>query len=334
MTRMRKALGILLLSCATVAFPGLAQTLDFYFIDVEGGQATLIVTPQRQSMLVDAGWAGNEGRDADRILAAARVAGIRQIDYLLVTHYHGDHVGGVPQLAERIPIMNFLDHGPNSDPRKHLFEPYARLREKGKHKVLKPGDPIPLKGLDVKVHASDGRTLRKDDGPVNPLCEAESTQAEATGENALSVGFLLSYGKFRFLNLGDLTWNKELELACPVNAIGTVDVYLVTHHGSSNSGPKALVHSLLPRVAISNNGARKGGGPEAWRIVRSSPALEDIWQLHLAIQGGKENNAPEQFIANLQENCQGHWLKLSARADGSFTVSNSRNGFQKNYKSR
>jgi len=320
-----------LLFCFVPLLSHAAEALDIYFIDVEGGQATLIVTPSGQSLLVDTGWPGNNGRDADRIVAAANLAGVRRIDYLLVTHYHGDHVGGVRQLADRIPIAHFLDHGANTDPRKELFEPYTRLREKAPHTVLGLGDPIPLRGLEVKVLASDGITLSAAGGPPNPLCRNASPKEDDRTENGRSVGFLLTFGKFRFLDLGDLTWNRELALVCPSNAIGTVDVYLVTHHGSASSGPAALVHALRPRAAVLNNGARKGGSPEAWQIVRNSPRLEDLWQLHFATQAGPENNAPERFIANPLEECEGRWIKLSARRDGSFKVTNSRNGFGKAY---
>ncbi len=330
MPEMRRVLLGLLLLFAPVLSRA-AETLDIHFIDVEGGQATLIVTPSGRSLLVDTGWPGNNGRDADRIVEAARRAGVRRIDYLLVTHYHGDHVGGVEQLAARIPIGHFLDHGANTDPRKELFEPYARLREKAPHTVLGPGDPIPLEGLDIRVLASGGDTVSAEGGRPNPLCRDASQKEDDRTENGRSVGFLLIFGKFRFLDLGDLTWNRELALACPSNAIGTVDVYLVTHHGSASSGPAALVHAVRPRVAILNNGARKGGSPEAWQIVRKSPRLEDFWQLHSATQAGPENNAPEQFIANLREECQGRWIKLSARRDGSFEVTNSRNGLAKAY---
>ncbi len=185
--------------------------------------------------------------------------------------------------------------------------------------------------LGYKVLASDGRIHRAASAPPNPLCGSAVQKAEDTTENGRSAGFLLRFGDFRFLDLADLTWNKELELACPSNAIGTVDVYLGTHHTSDASGPAALVHAVRPRVAILNNGARKGGSPSAWQIVRGSPGLEAVWQLHTAVQGGSANNAPESFIANPEEKCQGHWIKLSARSDGSFTVVNSRNGFRKDY---
>jgi beta-lactamase superfamily II metal-dependent hydrolase len=315
-----------------------AETLEVYFVDVEGGQATLVVSPSGESMLVDAGWPGYGGRDAERIVAAAKAAGVKQIDYLLVTHYHLDHVGGVPPLAAKIPIVHFVDHGAVIDTDKDaqsLFAAYRPVREKGQHLVVKPGDKIPLKGLDVEVVAAAGKLITaplEGAGAPNPLCATTPQRAPDPTENAQSVGIIIRFGKFRLANLADLTWNKELELVCPVNRVGTVDVYLSTHHGMNLSGSAAMVHALAPRVAIMNNGARKGGSPDVWQIVRSSPGLEDIWQLHYAVEAGRENNAPERFIANLEERCQGYGLKLSARADGSFTVTNLRNGYAKAYR--
>jgi competence protein ComEC len=326
---------LLILSSITASA---AKTLDVYFIDVEGGQATLFVAPSGKSILVDAGWPDANGRDADRILAAARLAGVKQIDYLLVTHYHQDHVGGVPQLAARIPIRIFVDHGPsveNGKEAKDLLGAYVSSREGRKHIVPKPGAVIPIKGIRVRVITSAGREISeplRGAGAPNPLCATSQPRETDTSENAQSVGILITYGRFRIIDLGDLTWNKELELVCPINKLGTVDVYLTTHHGMDLSGSPAIVHALQPRVAIMNNGAEKGGSIEAWQAIHTSPGLEDIWQLHFSNAGGKENNAPKRFIANLEE--QGHWLKLAAEEDGEFTVTNSRTHESKTYKPR
>ncbi len=313
-----------------------AKTLDVYFIDVEGGQATLIVSPSGQSMLVDAGWPGNNHRDAERIAAAAKAAGVKKIDFLVVTHHHMDHVGGVAQLVEKLPVLTFVDHGPNTETGKSadaLSAAYQKAVATGRHLAVKPGDMIPVKGLDVKVLSANG-DLISGGGDPNPLCGSDPPRPEDKSENARSVGTLITFGKFRMIDLGDLTWNKEMELVCPQNRAGTVDVYLVTHHGMNMSGPATIVHALKPRVAIMNNGAKKGGTAEAWQVVRKSPGLEDLWQLHYAIAGGKENNSPEAFIANPDENCEGKWLKLSADATGAFTVTNPRNKFSKTYKAR
>lgn len=324
------------LVCAIHGAP--AQTLDINFIDVEGGQATLMVSPSGESLLVDAGWPGFDGRDANRILAAAKKAGLSRIDYMLVTHYHMDHVGGVPALAGRIPIITYVDHGPSTEtgrPRSdELAQAYYRVRDKGKHLVVKPGQKIPVKGLDVRVVSARGDVLEKPlraAGAKNPLCASAGRKDPDPSENARSVGILVAYGDFRFADLGDLTWNTELDLACPANKIGQVDVYLTTHHGLAQSGASAIVHALNPRVAIMNNGAKKGGAPAAWKVVKDSPRLEGFWQLHYAVDAGKEANVQEQYIANLDPQSCGNGLKLSARSDGSFTVTNERNGHSESY---
>jgi len=316
-----------------------AKTLDVYFIDVEGGQATLIVSPSGQSMVVDTGWAGFNNRDADRIAAAAKLAGIKQIDYLVITHFHGDHVGGVPQLAAKLPIKHFVDHGPSResgpDPDK-LYSAYKAAWGSGEHIAVKPGDKIPVKGLDVQVLTADGEAIKtpvKGAGAPNPLCGKDPKRAEDKSENARSTGTLITFGKFRLIDLGDLTWNKEQELVCPNNLVGPVDVYLSTHHGMDMSGPATIVHALKPRVAIQNNGATKGGTAPAWQVMHSSPGIQDIWQLHYAVNAGKLNNVDEQFIANPDQNHdQGNWIKLSAEENGNFTVTNGRNNFSKTYK--
>jgi beta-lactamase superfamily II metal-dependent hydrolase len=315
-----------------------ADTLDIYFIDVEGGQATLLVSPSGESMLVDTGWPGFNGRDADRIAAAAKAAGVRRIDYLVLTHHHVDHTGGVPQLAAKIPIVTFVDHGNNTETGKNadvLMNAYASFRDKGKHVVAKPGEKIPIKGLDVTVLSARGDLIGSPlpgAGAQNPLCASFKPGKPDNSENDRSVGTLIKFGEFKIIDMGDLTKNKEAELVCPSNKIGTVDVYLVSHHGSSPSGADVFVHAMHPRVAIMNNGARKGGSPDAWDIVRKSPGLIDLWQLHYAVAGGKEHNSPDTFIANIDERCEGKWIKLSAQPNGTFTVTNSRNGYEKTYK--
>ena len=313
---------------------------DVYFIDVEGGQATLMVSPSGQSLLVDTGWPGFNGRDAGRIAATAKAAGVKRIDYLVITHYHLDHAGGVPELARRIPIVHFVDHGPSVETDKsgsELFAAYRRARRGGRHIVAKPGDRIPIRGLDVEVLTAAGKRIGaplEGAGAENPYCAETKLREADPSENAQSVGILVRFGSFRLIDLGDLTWNKEYELGCPRNLVGKVDVYVVSHHGMSLSGSPALVHGLAPRVAIMDNGAHKGGSPEAWQAIRSSPGLEDIWQAHYAIEAGKPNNAPGEFIANPEENCKGYGLKLSANPDGSFTVTNQRTGYSKIYSAR
>ncbi len=337
----RRFISALILSlCSLISLPVVAKTektLDIYFIDVEGGQATLLVSSRGESMLVDTGWPGFKGRDADRIVAAATAAGLSRIDYVFITHYHSDHVGGASQLADRIKIGSFVDHGPNQEDAAGAREQYAayqKLLEHNKHLVVTPGEELPLKNMQVQVLTAAGEHIGaplSDGGQPNPLCAAASKPPDDNTENPRSLGILVTFGKFRFIDLGDLTKNKELELVCPVNLVGTVDVYLTTHHGLDQSNAKAIVHALRPRVAIMNNGAHKGGTPQVWQTVHNSPGLQDMWQVHYAMDAGKDNNVSEPFIANTDEDCQGAYIKITARPDGSFTVFNGRNGYSKNY---
>lgn len=334
---MKLLLGVMLFAASAGLLPA-AKNLEVYFIDVEGGQATLVVPPGGEAMLIDTGWAGFNHRDANRIAAAAKAAGVKRIDYLVITHFHADHVGGVPQLAEKLPIRNFVDHGDNTETGKQaeiLFNAYKAFRDKGNHIVVKPGDTIPVKGLDVKVLSAAGEIIAKPlpgAGKPNPECGSFQKHADAKDENPKSVGVLMTFGDFRMIDLGDLTWNKEYDLVCPENKVGPVDVYVVSHHGMNMSGSPQLVHALAPKVAIMDNGAKKGGSPEAWQTIHDTPGLQDLWQLHFAVAGGKEHNSSDTVIANVDEICEGKWLKLTAMRDGSFTVENQRNKFEKTYK--
>ena len=302
------------------------KPLDIQIIDVEGGQATLIVSPSGESLLVDTGYPGFNGRDADRIAAAVKQAGLSRIDYLIITHYHADHVGGVPALAARVPIRTFVDHGPTveqGDNPARLYNAYLETRAKGRHVLARPGDTLPVAGLKPLPGA----------GAPNALCrDFKPGDADPT-ENARSVGMVFAFGNFRMLDLGDLTWNKEHDLVCPNNLLGTVDLYLTTHHGLNLSGPAALVHAVHPRVAVMNNGAKKGGMPSAWQIIHDSPALEDLFQVHYAVDGGADHNVPEPFIANLDETTA-HGFHITAQRDGRFVVTNGRNGQTKTYPPR
>ena len=336
-----------------------ARRFEAYVIDVEGGEATLFVSPSGESLLVDTGWPGFDGRDADRILGAAKDAGIKQIDYLVITHYHADHAGGTAQLAARLPIRHFVDHGSNVDEDERTqYQTYESVRGSGRRTAAKPGDTIPVAGLNVRVIAAGGSVLRTPlagQGASNPSCASfqphgpEITSRAADPGDSRSVSLLLTYGKFRTIIMGDLTWNKEFDLMCPVNPVGEVDVYLVSHHGSDTSGSAALVHALRPRAAIMNNGPRKGGAVKTFQILDASPGLVDLWQNHYSIPGGSQQNRPEPFIANLDEGSAAprtppgappvhmgpaNWIKLSAGADGGFTITNSRTGFTKRYPPR
>ena len=332
------ALVTLLLRSAWPSAQAADSTLDVHFIDVEGGHATLYVSPSGQSMLVDTGYAGFGDRDAERIVAAARHAGVRQIDYLVTTHYHGDHVGGVAGLAARLPIRTFVDHGPTSErgERAAPYQTYLQVRRAGAHLEVKPGDRIPVAGLDVRVLSAGGNLIGVplDGGGVpNPLCAAFTPMKDETSDDAHSVGTLVTFGAFRLINLGDLSWNQEYGLVCPTNRLGAVEVLLTSQHGDDEAGSATFVHAIRPRVAIMNNGPRKAVIGPIIQTLRASPGIQDLWQLHYSLLGNRENVA-DDFIANIGETDGGHGLRLAARADGSFTITNARTGRTNTYAAR
>jgi competence protein ComEC len=315
--------------------------LQIYFVDVEGGQSTLFVTPAGQSLLIDTGWPGNEGRDADRILAATKLAGISKIDYVLLTHYHDDHSGGVPQLVERIPVGTFIDHGANIDtkpggPTLAVWDAYQKVLATGKYKhiVARPGDVIPIAGIKVTVISSDGNTIDHalpGGGQDNQYCKIPETKPMDKSENSHSLGVLINFGKLKILDLGDLTWDKEMQFMCPKNLLGEVDILVVSHHGFRPSSSHALVDGIHPRVAIMNNAATKGGNVPVLDTIRQAPGLETLWQLHYSNEGGAEHNTALEYIANPQGPDQGHYLLLTARPNGSFTVFNAGNKQRRDY---
>jgi competence protein ComEC len=339
----RRAITVLLSFLLSLTFPAACLTaatndLTVYFIDVEGGQSTLFVTPSGQSVLIDTGFPGNNGRDANRIAAAAKAAGVSQIDYLLITHYHGDHVGGVPAIAALLPIRNFVDHGEtveHTPAGQKLYDDYLKEVAKGNHIVVKPGDKLPIQGLEWTIVSAAGKVIDRPltgAGKLNPFCDAYKPKDADPTENAQSTGSRIIFGKFRAVDLGDLTWNKEHDLMCPINKVGQVDVYVVSHHGQDISGSAALVHALHPKVAIMDNGEKKGGTVEAWDTIHASPGIIDIWQSHFSAAGGQQHNTGEKMIANMtSDGDAGNYLKLTAHADGHFEVTNPRNGYTKKY---
>jgi competence protein ComEC len=338
--------------------PAQKKPLDIYFMDTEGGQATLFVSPSGQSMLVDTGFPGNQGaatpaessapgitRDADRIMAVLKLANVNVLDYVVITHFHGDHAGNAAELAHRIPIRHFVDHGPYTVEmqagRDAPMLSYLPIRGHAHVTTAKPGDRIPVEGLDVQVVSSAGELIKEPmagapgAGAPNPFCrDAKLKEQDATPENFESVGIVVRYNSFRLVDLGDLTWNQEHALACPNNLVGTMTVFHTTRHGDPHSGAPQFMHAIHARVAIMNNGERKGGSPEYWQTVHESPGLEDFWQIHRSADGGAEHNSPEQFLANINETDHGHYIKMSVRADGSFTMTNERTGFTKDYPAR
>ena len=338
-----RLLAVFLLSGLLTLAAAAQKPLDVYVIDVEGGKAMLVVSPSGESMLVDAGWpsrfATPAGRDIDRIMAAMQAAGIKQIDNLLITHLDIDHLGDVAALTAKIKVGRFIDNGPLQTTGRN-FEPsyaaYAKVRDTYEHLVPKPGDKLPIKGLDVQVITAATKWIDKPlagAGKPNEACATTEAKPEllTDHEDNMSIGLLYTLGKFRMLDLADFEWAYEVKLMCPNNPIGTVDVYMTDVHAQAKAGSPALVHGVRSQVAIVNNGARKGGDPPALDIIRKSPGLVDMWQVHASI-AGKDLNAPDDFIANLEEKCEGKWIKLSAQPDGTFTVTNGRNGFSKTYK--
>ncbi len=377
-----------LAACAILLFRAAsaqgAKTLDVYFVDVEGGQAIVFVTPGGESLLLDSGGDFDSdgeplSRDADRVIDVAKAAGLKRLDYFLVTHYHQDHVAAVPRIAAALPIGTFLDHGAQrgaeleGERGGRVYRDYVATRATGRHTEMRAGDRIQLAGnVQLTAVAAAAKPLTKPLGlrganTPNPLCaefvrrpDDPTMAASLAAENASSLATAVSFGQFSLLNLGDLVWNQEFDLVCPRNLIGEVSVLVTPIHGISLAGSRTLVHALRPRIAVWNNGAMKGSR-EPIDVVRSSPGFEDLWQLHYLLSrpairpmgeavapGGAANNAPDDFIANvtgkdggvppnasmmtpLHNGPSASYIKLSASEDGSFSVTNSRNGFTKRY---
>jgi competence protein ComEC len=349
-----------LLVAAAAVLPAQAKNLDIYWIDVEGGASTLIVAPSGESLLIDTGWTVGD-RDAKRILAAAQDAGLKKIDSLLISHWHADHVGGLAALSKLIPIGRFFDHGDAIEKENQQWlDSYKTASAGGKRTVVKPGDEIPIKGIRTQVVSSNQQILPHavNGGGPNPLCASAEQKAPVAPENQRTVGMLLTYGKFKFLDLIDLDWEKEMELACPVNKLGRVTLYQTSRHGSfDGAGAPAFLGAIRPQVVVMNNGPRKGMGQvdnnvksvtppgtktapyerNSYLRLAKLPGIEGIWQEHLSLlDKDPAHNAAENMIANFEDTaeCQGHWIKASVARDGKFTVTNSRNGFSRTYTAR
>ncbi len=317
-----------------------ANGLKIFFIDVEGGQATLFVPDGGESLLIDTGWPGNDSRDAKRIVSVAKQAGLTRIDFVLLTHYHADHAGGVPQLVALMPVGTFIDHGPNREEdhgitEKDYVEYQKVLAHSGvKHIVAHVNERLPVKGIDAVVISSDGEVIKDalpGAGQKNQFCAQSEIRPADQTENARSLGIEVLFAGLKILDLGDLTWDKERTLMCPINKLGRVDILVVSHHGWSQSSSPALVDAIGARVAIVDNGAKKGGSASTMKTLLAAPGLKTLWQLHFSEEAGAAGNTPARYIANPAGTDAGNYLELSVTKDGTFTVKNSGTGLTQQY---
>jgi competence protein ComEC len=338
-------LAVALIPFCSTAMRAASKTLDIYFIDVEGGAATLIVTPTGESLLVDSGFPGD--RDAGRIAhVALEIAGLKQIDHCIITHWHRDHEGGIPTLAKLIPIKNYYDHGlPQtiaSDMQAELIEAYKQTTQ-GKSVSLKPGDEIKLRSpkymprLRVRVLAANGIVLGEKPGApqIQPCGPDFQSIAEDKTDNPNSVGFLLVFGGFKFFDGGDLSWNIENRLVCPKNLVGVIDVYQVDHHGNDVSNNPTLLRALNPRVAVIDSGPRKGAEARTYATLTSLKEIEAVYQLHRNLRTTDKDNTMSGYIANEEEACLGNFIKLSVGPNSkSYTVSIPAKQISRGYRTR
>jgi beta-lactamase superfamily II metal-dependent hydrolase len=355
----RTLMGVAFAALMMTAMPGASAAqnngnLNIYWIDVEGGASTLFVSPTGESLLFDTGNPGNGDRDAKRIFAAAQKAGLTRIDHVVISHWHGDHVGGLEALSKMIPLGKFYDHGDGveaADKARH--DSYVALAGANR-KILRAGDTIPLGGVQLRVVVSEGPVIANpiNGGGPNPLCANAPQQAPAPPENIRMVGLSLTYNNFKYASLGDLDWSREMEMACPVNKLGRVNLYTINRHGGlDNSGNPALLGAIKPQVIVLNNGPRKGLGqkvanlkvtnanstpyePNSYLRLAKLPGVEGVWQEHLSlIDKDPAHNATPDMIANLEEGPadQGFGIHAIVGRDGKFTITNDRNGFSKTY---
>jgi competence protein ComEC len=338
------------------------DALQMVSIDVEGGGGTLFVTPDGKSLLIDTGnpevsRATGDHPSSERIVAAAHALGAKKIDYLLTTHYHGDHIGGLEGLLARIPIGTVIDHGDNRETKASTqpdaaeidmknpppgstafgYRHYVELIGKRPHIVAKAGDVFHIGGMTVTIVMADAMPIAKPlpgAGETNTSCTGMEAMANNGGEeNARSTAAVISYGKARIAAFGDLTWDREKDLFCPIDKVGKVDVYLATHHGTGLSGSPAAVNALAPIVTIMGNSARKGADAQRMKTIQASPRNQGIWQLHTTTVSA-DINGPAEMIANAdvdQTKDKFFALRLRITKSGEITVINERNGFNKTY---
>ena len=344
---------VALLATFLAGFAAAAGKLEVYLIDVEGGKSVLLISPDGQTMLIDAGWPASPNRKAsvDAIVAVAEAAGVKQIDDLVISHFDTDHLGDIPQLVTKLPVRHVFDHGefksnPTIDDAKYksmiqgeraAFPCIRGAAEENRSHSGQTRRENSFKGVEVQVLSAAGKTITKPvagGGGPNPECAKypQQPRIERDVEDNLSVGLLFTLGKFRMLDLADLEAYVTRSLVCPDNLIGNVDVYNVNVHGQFKGIAPELVNAIHAKVMLMGNGSHKGGDPQSWPILHAAPGLEDIWQAHFTIAGGALANAPENMIANVDADQHGNWIKVEADPDGSFTVTNSRNHFSKTYK--
>ncbi len=340
------SLPLILLSISSAVFADSKDgCLDLYFIDVEGGAATLIVTPAGESVLIDSGYPDNHGRDLDRIIHVAKdVAGFERIDHAVVSHWHLDHYGNHAALAAKFGVGTFWDRGMPDELKEDPAYPDRiaayRAASQNASKALHVGDSLPLKSgktaLKVRVLTS-GREVATDEGEVNPFAGRHQAQPDDPSDNSASLSLLFSFGNFRFLTCGDLTWNTEAKLVTPRNPVGQVDLFMVTHHGLPVSNNPALVLAIDPVVAIMCNGPTKGGAEPTMKTLKEVKSLKDWFQLHRNVQLDEALQAPAEFIANTvpTADCKGEWILAKVAADGlSYTVQIGPEGKLHQYKTR
>jgi competence protein ComEC len=315
---------ILVTQLAVASLEAAEGTFRIYWVDVEGGAATLMVTPAGESILIDT---GNPGlRDPNRIFkVATRDAGLKRIDHLITTHYHRDHFGGATLLSTLLPIGTVYDNGKfegmPDNPGKDYFEFPCERRV-----VMNPGDQLELKqrpsAPEVSIRCLGTRQefiSASDKHPANETICATGREKDRDGsDNANSIVLIVEFGDFRFFDGGDLTWNQEAKLVCPQNLVGQVDVYQVTHHGLDSSNNPIVLQTIRPHVAIMNNGDQKGCLPEVFATLKATPSIAAIYQVHKNLRGdGIENNVADEFVANHKPSaeCDGHHIELEVTAD-------------------
>ena len=339
------ALTSIFLSGTTVTADSKDGSLEIYFIDVEGGAATLIVTPAGESVLIDSGYPDNHGRDLDRIIHVAKdVEGLTQIDHAVVSHWHLDHFGNHAALKAKFGIGTFWDRGiPDElaeDPQYPDRITAYRAASQNASKALHVDDSLPLKSgrtpLTVRVMTS-GREVATGEGDVNVFADRHQAQPDDPSDNSASLSLLFGFGSFRFLTCGDLTWNTEAKLVTPRNPVGKVDLFMVTHHGLDTSNNPAMVLAIDPVVAVMCNGPKKGGAELTMKTLNEVKSLKNWFQLHRNVDLDPALQAPADFIANSgpTADCKGEWVKATVAPNGkSYSVQIGPDGTKHEYSTR